>query len=90
MDVRTTDRGFPVIEHPQYGGSRGRPVQMLRLVQQSSAVGEYDDAFERPGTSFLWIGAHHHLNREEVAQLVKHLRGWLKTGSLVLNKKGGA
>ncbi len=54
-----------------------------RLAAQSSAIGDYEDSFERPGSSFLWIGDYHHLNREEVQQLVNHLQSWLKTGSLV-------
>jgi hypothetical protein len=79
MVVHANERGFPVLHHPPY------PPEATvadRLVQQSSIVGDYPDAMERPGTSALWIGSHHHLNREEVAQLVTHLQRWLDTGAL--------
>lgn len=76
-----TDRGFGIIKHPPYADAQESET---RLVQESSAIsGEYPDAFDHPGSSYLWIGADHHLNREEVALLVKHLKTWLNTGKLV-------
>jgi hypothetical protein len=82
MKVTKSDRGFEFLNHDAYiPADRGK---YDRLASQSSAVGEYDDAYDRPGSSALWIGEHHHLNREEVAQLVKHLKAWLKTGTLSL------
>lgn len=84
MKVTKSDRGFEFLEHPKYlPEERGDCDQ---LASQSSAVGDYDDAMERPGTSFLWIGEDHHLDRKEVLQLVKHLNAWLDTGKLSLKK----
>ncbi len=55
-------------------------------VQQSSAVGDYDDSISRPGTSFLWLGSENgsrmHINREQVEWLTKSMNHWLQTGSL--------
>lgn len=83
MIVKPNERGFPVLHHDTYPPS---PVPNRdRLVAQSSIVGDYPDALDRPGTSALWIGSNHHLNREEVRELVKHLQSWLDTGSLSLN-----
>lgn len=47
-----------------------------RVVAQSSAIGDYEDSFDRPGSSFLWVGDDHHLNREEIAELVDALEKW--------------
>ena len=55
---------------------------MDTLALESSAVGDYDDSVDRPGSSFLWFGDHHHLNREEVSELVGFLQHWLDTGRL--------
>jgi hypothetical protein len=78
MTHSRTLRGFELVEHPNYppDGTESR------LVQESSIVGDYEDALDRPGTSALWVGDHHHLNREEVAELVSRLQSWLSTGSL--------
>lgn len=78
MKFVRTERGFGLLKHP----SHSDPPEDLRLAQHSSAVGDYDDSFDRPGTSYLWIGDKHHLNREEVAEFVRHLQSWLDTGSL--------
>lgn len=78
MQVKETSRGFRVIEHPCYPQSGS----VSRLVQESSAIGEYADAFEKPGSSYLYVGNNHHLTREEVAELVEHMRHWLETGRL--------
>ena len=87
MESIKTERGFVVVEHPVY--VKGDP----RLIQESSACGDYEDAFEKPGSSFLWIGMDHHLNREEVAELVGRMQHWLATGRLKVrpnfaNRKG--
>lgn len=79
MKYSTTNRGFGIVEHPSYLSQ-----EVSRLVQSSSKIGDYEDAFDRPGTSALWIGEDHHLDREEVAKLVEHLQAWLTTGSLEL------
>lgn len=80
MEVTTSDRGFQSLTHPGYDTDKSRGVK--RLVGQSSAVGNYPDSWDRPGSSYLWVGEHHHLNREEVAELVAVLQRWLYTGKL--------
>jgi len=83
MQIVKSDRGFEFLNHdaylPEHRGEHDR------LASQSSAIGDYEDSLERPGTSFLWIGDHHHLNREEVAALVQHLQAWLDTGKLSIS-----
>ncbi len=80
MLVKKTQRGFELIERRANLDEHG----VVRLVQQSSAVGDYPDAIYRPGSSYLWIDEHHHLNREQVAELVLHLNRWLSNGHLDL------
>lgn len=78
MHVEKNDRGFQAVVHPQYVSGEGS-----RLLAQSSAINfDYDDSFDRPGSSFLWVGAKHHLDRDEVAQMVEHMKKWLETGRL--------
>lgn len=81
MRFTRTERGFGLVVHEGYPPE---PGDESRLVQHSSIVLGYPDAFERPGTSALWVGNDHHLNREEVAQLRDRLTRWLETGSLAL------
>jgi len=81
MQVIVTERGFEWLEYPTYSNN----PKVKAIARQSSAIGDYPDAMDRPGSSFLWIGNQdaketHHLNREEVAEFVKHLQTWLKTG----------
>ena len=83
MNLITHDRGFELLVHPAYL-SKSDEELTPRLVLQSSVIGDYPDAYRRPGTSALWIGEHHHLNRDEIAQLICHLQWWLRTGSLKL------
>lgn len=78
MKIETTKRGFSLLTHPTHATE----PENTRLVRESSAIGYYPDAEQRPGTSALWIGDHHHLNRNEVALLVVHLVRWLDTGRL--------
>lgn len=78
MKIETTQRGFETINHKC--NLEDKPPE--RLVQQSSAIGDYEDAFDRPGSSFLWIGDNHHLNREEVTEFRDSLNRWLETGYL--------
>ncbi len=84
MQNTTTERGFQIITHDAYIPEKdGKDI---RLVQQSSAIDFMEeDANQRisqPGSSFLWIGKLHHLNREEVKELRNSLTHWLKTGKL--------
>lgn len=79
MRLSYTDRGFEIVTHPEY--SEKAPA---RLVQMSSAVGVDDLDNGNPGTSYLWIGSHHHLNRDEVEELCWRLEHWLHNGTLRL------
>jgi hypothetical protein len=79
MEVIKSERGFEWIRHPKYVAA---PVLTDRLVSQSSAIGDYKDAWNRPGSSFLWVGDNQHLSRDEVRELIGHLQSWVDTGSL--------
>lgn len=74
MKAHKTDRGFIIVTHEKYQLKSG---EMTRLIQESSAIGDYDDAYDNPGSSCLWIGEHHHLNREEVKELIDRMQYWL-------------
>jgi len=50
-------------------------------IQESSAIGDYVDSFDCPGSSFLWVGDAH-LCREDVADLIKIMGRWLETKRL--------
>lgn len=73
-----THRGFIVVMHEKYPNNG----EQTRLIQESSVIGDYDDSFDRPGSSYLWVGQDHHLNRGEVAELISQMRHWLDTGRL--------
>ena len=76
-----TSRGFEKVDHLKYPPVEdGQPL--ARLVQQSSIIGDYPDATFKPGSSGLWVGKDHHLDREEVKELADRLQAWLATGSL--------
>jgi hypothetical protein len=85
MQVEKTERGFEVLKHEIYPPEPGK---VGRIVQQSSVIGDYPDSFEQPGSSYLWVGDRHHLNREEVRQLITHLENWLATGRLSGEARG--
>lgn len=79
VSVIYTSRGFEVL------------VGTDTRVQQGSAIGEYADALERPGSSFLWIGEIQYDRDEVFAALVNGLvpddvrpfvQAWSDTGSL--------
>lgn len=80
MRLEETGRGFEIVLHDDYAGNGSES----RLVQQSSAILDYEDSLGHPGSSALWVGKDHHLNREEVEHLVERLSRWLETGSLAL------
>lgn len=71
MKIERTERGFEKLLDD--GG--------YAIVRQSSAIGDYPDAFDKPGSSFLWIDGRS-LSRSQVAELTAHLHHWLMTGSL--------
>lgn len=79
-EVFAGDRGFPAL---RFKDSDGRHC----IVSTSSCIGNYDDAFERPGTSFLWFQAMDDgsnsgmlLNREQISGLIARLQEWLDFG----------
>jgi hypothetical protein len=85
MIIERSDRGFEFLRHDTY---LQEDAKHSRLASQSSAIGPYEDSMDRPGSSYLWIGEHHHLNRKEVAQFVTHLQAWLESGSLEAQANG--
>ena len=48
-EVTTNDRGFQKVEFTDANGEKGR-------ITCTSVIGEYEDSYEHPGTSMLWIG----------------------------------
>ena len=80
MTLTETRRGFRLIMHRTHANE---PVE-TRLIQESSAMGDYEHSVAEPGSSFLWIGDRHHLNREEVVTLIQHMETWLDTHRLPL------
>ena len=48
-EVDKTARGFPYVRFHDRNGE-------LCSLQNSSAIGDYDDSLERPGSSFVWLG----------------------------------
>jgi len=74
-----TIRGFTVIEHEKY---QNIPGEFTRLIQESSAIGDYGDSGDNPGSSFLWVGQDHHLNREDITELIQMMQYWLREKKL--------
>ena len=84
-DVEHTPRGFEVIYFDDHNN------QACRL-QQSSATGNREEDIERPGTSFVWLGAADysmHLNRQQAAAIAKLLSRWVATGSFECSGDSG-
>jgi len=79
MIARGTPRGFTVVVEEKY---QNQPGEFTRLIQESSAIGDYEDSDEKPGSSYLWVGQDHHLNREQVQELINRMQVWLKFGRL--------
>lgn len=79
MKIEKSDRGFLRLTHNVYVQDER---QEAPIIIESSAVGDYEDSFDRPGSSFLWVGQEHHLNREEVNLLVGVLQYWLNNKRL--------
>lgn len=80
MKTLKSDRGFIFLYHPS-----NLERKDVILASESSAVGDYEDSFDNPGSSFLWIGSDHHLNRTEVKEFVNNLQHWLDTGRLLFD-----
>lgn len=79
MHIVKNNRGFRVLVEEKY---QNEPGEFTQLVEESSAIGDYDNSFDKPGSSFLWIGQDHHLNREQVKELISYLQHWLDNLSL--------
>lgn len=48
-EVKSTPRGFTVVAfQDSYGANCS--------IQESSAIGDYSDSFDRPGSSYIWLG----------------------------------
>ena len=73
MKVIETQRGFRRIMYNSYSNE---PKPEL-LIGESSAIGDYDDAYNNPGSSYLWVGEHHHLNRDEVKMMIQKMQNWI-------------
>ena len=81
-DPRKTERGFEIVDFDDCNS-------VSCSLQQSSAIGDYEDSMQRPGTSCVWLGINSldavsmrmHLDREQVSELIKRLQNWLDTGS---------
>jgi len=84
MKTIKTPRGFIRIAHPIYTAKEGTEGI---LIQESSAVGDYEDAISNPGSSYLWVDGDYHLNREEVKELIDHLQYWLDNKRLKYNEE---
>jgi len=78
MIKKLTGRGFQVVVAETYPPDE----TVSRVVQQSSAIGDYDDSFQRPGSSYLWLGESLHLDRDQVRELTVLMQNWLETGRL--------
>ena len=73
MKVYKTERGFYGLNAPEYPDDK----KESRVLQESSAIGDCDDSIDRPGSSYLWIGENHHLDREDVKATVGWMLYWL-------------
>jgi hypothetical protein len=54
-------------------------------IRESSAIGDYEDSFDIPGSSSLYIGVSGNesaYDREEVASVIDILQWWLDSGRL--------
>lgn len=75
-----TNRGFQIIEDQDGLEGEGR------LIQASSRIGDYEDAFDNPGSSYLWVGEYH-LNREQVQELASIMIRWVETGDMEMTEE---
>jgi hypothetical protein len=83
MEIKISGRGFEFIEFLDRNG-------IGCSLQQSSAVGDYDFSFDKPGSSFVWLGVDEyrmHLDRKMVSELLNYLQTWLNTHTFSGKKK---
>jgi len=53
MELSKTERGFPIVRcEPYPPGCKESDC----LIKASSAIGDYEDSFDKPGSSYLWVG----------------------------------
>ena len=72
-----TNRGFEIVTFDDRAG-------LACSLQESSAIGDQEGAYENPGSSFVWLGPgdnRMHLDRQMVAGLIARLRSWLNEGT---------
>ncbi len=81
MEVKEDHRGFYIILEEKY---QNKPGEYTRLIQESSAIRDYEDSWDNPGSSYLWVGKDHHLNREQVKELIGYMQYWLDNKRLPL------
>jgi hypothetical protein len=83
VEVEFTNRGFGIIKFKDHN-------QRECSLQQSSAIGDREDSYDRPGSSFVWLGVDKapeelgyrmHLDHKQVEELINRLSNWLETGS---------
>ena len=85
MKTIETARHFRQIVEEKYQNEHG---EYTRLLQESSAIDfDCEDSLDNPGSSYLWIGQDHHLNRDQVKQLIEHLKYWLENKRLKSEKE---
>lgn len=89
MKIETTERGF---NYSKFKDHNGRECSL----QQSSAIGDYEDSWDRPGSSFVWLGVDEapeglgtrmHLDRRQVGEICRRLENWFETGSLMYQEE---
>ncbi len=81
FSIDDNGRGFRRATADTYLDSENEPGNRL-VVAESSAIGDYEDALKKPGSSFLWVGSYHHLCRGEIRVLAGLLLHWLQKGRL--------
>jgi hypothetical protein len=73
MVIKQFDDGLSYLSHPTY---LGYPDALLEESLNTDIV------LAGAGSSYLWVGGMHCLNREEIRELVGHLNRWLETKTL--------
>jgi hypothetical protein len=77
MKIEHTGGGFEVINFNDRCG-------IECSLQQSTTIGDADNAMQRPGSSFVWLGIggdRMHLDADTVREIWRHLGNWLLHGS---------
>jgi hypothetical protein len=86
------DNSYPHIDNVEHTG-RGFEIMKFRdcyglecSLQESSAMGPYEDSYDRPGSSYVWLGVRGeqkrmHLNRGQAYELAERLLNWVNKGT---------